>query len=258
MSPAAPVSVPTPSRLPFRRLARGAIYRADVCSQRLEGCPVKALEAALSREQTLLREKDALMAEQALLRTESDHRLLNGLQMVGSLLSLQSRTADTHEVALQLSIAAQRVATIERIHRRLHINDGKNSVALKSYLQSFCADFSSMFSSDTCRSIVVQGCEIKVPTVTAIPLGFIANELITNAIKYGKGEIVVALDTCADGGWALSVTNGGPRLPPDFDPAASKGLGMKIIRALVQKIRGELSFGENAHDQGSRFVVRFK
>ena len=110
-----------------------------MCEQHLSRCPVNALEEALIREQNLLREKDALLAEQELLRSESDHRLLNGLQLVVSLLSLQSRTAVTPEVAAQLSIAANRVATIERVHRRLHYNDGTKTVELKKYLTAFSA-----------------------------------------------------------------------------------------------------------------------
>ena len=206
-----------------------------MCEQHLSRCPVNALEEALIREQNLLREKDALLAEQELLRSESDHRLLNGLQLVVSLLSLQSRTAVTPEVAAQLSIAATRVATIERVHRRLHYNDGTRTVMLKKYLQDFCADFSSMTSSDAGQNMQVVGSEIEVPTATAIPLGFIANELITNAIKYGKGRVIVGLSSNPDGRHMLAVSNDGDALPADYDPAASKGLGMKIVGALIKK-----------------------
>lgn len=257
-------SVPTPI-LAFKRLLRPALAKVT-CEQHLEICPVKALEAALAREYALLQEKDALiqekdalLAEQELLRSESDHRLLNGLQMVVSLLSLQSRSAPTSEAAAQLSVAANRVATIERVHRRLHFQDGTKTVALRKYLQDFCRDFSAISSFDPTPSleILVEGVEIEIPTAKAIPLGFIANELITNAVKYGKGRIVLNLASTPDGHHALSVSNDGRALAQDFDPNACKGLGMKIVQSFVRKLGGEFHFERGPDDRGACFSVAF-
>ena len=97
---------------------------------------------------------------------------------------------------------------------------------------------------------------INLPTTTAIPLGFIVNELITNAAKYGKGRIVVRLEQTPKG-YALSVLNDGPNLPDGFDPSACKGLGMKIIRSLVGQLGGALQFGPCDNRQGTRFTVLF-
>ena len=69
---------------------------------------------------------------------------------------------------------------------------------------------------------------------------FIANELITNAVKYGTGRITVSLEVNPEKAYALSVSNDGPGLPEGFDPADCKGLGMRIIRSLVKQIDGEL------------------
>jgi two-component sensor histidine kinase len=88
-------------------------------------------------------------------------------------------------------------------------------------------------------------------------LGFIASELIINAIKHGKGRVVVSLSTDSEKCYALSVCNDGPSLPDGFDPAECKGLGMKIIRSLAHKIGGEFGFGRGADKQGARFVVLF-
>ena len=107
------------------------------------------------------------------------------------------------------------------------------------------------------RVIVVEGIEITLPAVTAIPLGFIANELITNAAKYGTGRIAVRLEADPGKGYALSIANEGPGLPEGFDPAAGKGLGMKIIRSLVKQIGGELRIGRGDNNQGARFTVLF-
>jgi two-component system, sensor histidine kinase PdtaS len=105
------------------------------------------------------------------------------------------------------------------------------------------------------RDIAVEGVEIELSTATCRPLGFIANELITNAAKYGKGRITVRLEQNLEKGYALSVSNDGPALPEGFDPAARKGLGMRIVRSLVERIGGELLIGRGDKDQGARFTV---
>lgn len=221
-------------------------------------CQIGALRDALAREEILLQEKDALIQEQQTLRRESDHRLLNGLQMVVSLLSMQSRSAPTAATAEQLSVAAGRVAAIERIHRRLHTNDGAKTVAFRNYLEEFCRDFSGIMNTeDGAPAIRVEGAEVMLPAAVAIPLGFIVNELITNAAKYGTGDVRVRLDREAGGGHLLSVSNRGPALPDGYDPASSKGLGMKIIQSFARKIGAELTFARGDGDQGARISVRF-
>jgi two-component sensor histidine kinase len=217
------------------------------------------LRDALAREEALRRQKDELIQKTELLSKESDHRLLNGLQMIVSLLSLQGRASTSAEAASQLAAAANRVAMIARVHRRLHYLDGVQAVAFKQYLEGLCGDFSTMLSSDEHleQDIVVEGIELKLPSVTGIPLGFIVSELITNAAKYGKGRISVRLEPNPGQGYALSVSNDGPGLPDGFDPAACSGLGMRIVRSLVKQIRGELQFGRGDNNQGARFTVLF-
>jgi two-component system, sensor histidine kinase PdtaS len=217
------------------------------------------LREALAENETLLRQKDELIQNQALLSKESDHRLLNDLQVIVSLLSLQSRALANAEVASQLAAAAGRIATIGRMHRRLHYCDGVQSVAFKQFLEDLCRDFSSMLSADLRpeRNIVVEGVEITLPSVTAVPLGFIVNELITNAGKYGKGRIKVRLERNLGKGYVLSVSNDGPSLPEGFDPAASKGMGMRIVRSFVERIGGALQIGRGDNNQGTRFTVQF-
>jgi two-component system, sensor histidine kinase PdtaS len=217
------------------------------------------LRQALAKEEGLVRKKSEQLQQQEVAGEESDHRLLNGLQLVVSLLSLQSRMSANAETASQLAVAADRVATIERVHRRLHRLDGVQSVKFKNYLEEFCRDFSAMLTTGDSieRAIIVEGTEIDLPAATAIPLSFIANELITNAAKYGTGPITVRLEERACSGCALSVCTGGASLPEGFDPAASNGLGMKIVRSFIKQIDGELQTGRNANNQGTRFTVLF-
>lgn len=217
------------------------------------------LRAALAREEALLCQKEEVIRHREVLGLESDHRLLNGLQMIVSLLSLQSRAQTNADAAANLAVAANRVATIARVHRRLHSIDGADDVAFKNFLDELCAEYSALLvTEDRCnRGIVVEGDEARLPAATAIPLSLIANELITNAAKHGRGGITVRLEAPPGGGHLLSVCNDGPALPPGFDPAAGTGLGMKIMLALVEQIGGTLQIGTCAQCQGTRFAVAF-
>src|SRR4051812_20359703 len=89
------------------------------------------LEAALAREEACLREKNELAERQVMLAHEFEHRLVNGMQLIVSLLSLQSRAAPTPEAADQLIIAARRVSSLGRVHRRLHLLDHQDRVEFK-------------------------------------------------------------------------------------------------------------------------------
>jgi two-component sensor histidine kinase len=213
------------------------------------------LREEVAHDEDLLRQKDEAIDQLDLLSRESNHRLLNDLQIVVSLLSLQSRKAEDPETASQLAAAASRIATIARVHQRLHYIDNVQSLALKQFLEDFCREFSMLLAPE--QAIVVEGIEIILPATTAIPLSFIVNELITNAVKYGEGGIVVCLEPSSKNRYALSVSNDGPVLPEGFDIAASTGQGMQIVRSFVARIGGELRIGRGGNDRGARFTVLF-
>ena len=216
------------------------------------------LQAALAREEALIREKRDLSQRQVMLAQEFEHRLMNSLQLIGSLLSLQSRAATTHEAAAQLTIAARRVAALGRVHRRLHLLDYQDNVEFRQYLQHLCEDLSGLlFQEGTGYAIVVEGADCEIPTALGIPLGFIVNELVTNSAKYAKGIITVRVETTSPACHALSVLDDGPGLPAGFDPAKSKGLGMKIVLSLVKQIGGELHILPGDNGRGARFRVTF-
>ena len=216
------------------------------------------LRDALAESEAQLREKDELIQRQELLSKESDHRLMNDLQMTISLLSLQSRASTNAEAAAQLAVAANRVSMIARIHHRLHSYDGVKAIDFRKFLGDFARDFSAMLSSDERpEQVVVEGIEINLPAATAIPLGFIVSELIANAAKYGNGRIAITLAQDPQYGYALSVCNDGAALPEGFDPGASKGLGMKIIQSFTRQIGGELRIGRGDDGHGARFTVLF-
>ena len=153
-----PYSSHSPPNVTFERPEprTAASYERELTRRR---CTEIRLREALAREEALLRQKDDLIQQQEVLSKESDHRLLNGLQMIVSLLSLQSRASTNSEAASQLAAAANRVAMIERVHRRLHHLDGVQTVAFKQYLEGLCRDFSTMLSCEERQqqNIVVEG-----------------------------------------------------------------------------------------------------
>jgi two-component sensor histidine kinase len=114
-----------------------------------------------------------------------------------------------------------------------------------------------LFQEEAGYTIIVEGAKIVIPAGFAIPLGFIVNELTTNSAKYAKSNITVRLETTPTIGHSLSVLDDGPGLPAGFDPAESRGLGMKIIGSLVKQIAGKLQIAPGENGRGARFTVTF-
>jgi two-component sensor histidine kinase len=217
------------------------------------------LREALVREDRLQHQISELVEQHEVSIKESDHRTANCLQLIAGVLWLQSRASPNAENAAQLAAAAERVIVVGHLHHHLHRADGVETVAFKQYLEDLCCAWREMLSSDDLpgRVIVMEGIELQLSAVASISLGFVVNELITNAAKYGQGSITLRLEADPERGYALSVSNDGLPLPKDFDGAAGKRLGMKIICAFVDRVGGELRIGRNDDNQGARFTVLF-
>jgi two-component sensor histidine kinase len=216
------------------------------------------LRKALARDQALLHQKDVSIRQQEMLTEECHHRLLNNLQMIVALLSLQSQKEANPETASRLSIAADRVRAIAGLHHHLHSMDGRPTVEFKPYLDLLCRDHSTMSMSEERpdQAIVVDAIELSLPTTVGIPLSLIVNELVTNAIKHGRGRITVTLGPSGKR-HALSVSNSGSDLPEGFDPTACKGLGMTLVSSLAAQIGGELRIDRGEGNDCTRFTVLF-
>jgi two-component sensor histidine kinase len=236
--------------------ARKVFYERGSHTTILLGIEDITAARALEREKNeLSRQKEELLQQKTMLGREFDHRLLNSLQLISSLLSLQSRATKNPEAAEQLSIAGNRVAALGRVHRRLHVLDHVETVEFKAYASRLCEDLSGMLHRER-RAIVVEGDETEISTVLGIPLGFIVNELVTNSIKYGTGTITVRLTSGPDGN-SLAISDEGPGLPEDFGMSGPRGLGMKIIQSLVRQIAGELRIDRGDQTRGACFTVLF-
>jgi two-component sensor histidine kinase len=212
------------------------------------------LREVLARERVLLDQKDELIRHKDIMSRECDHRLMNCLQMVSSLLFLQSREAQNATASEQLEIATNRVATIGSVQKRLHAMDHVKIFELKGYLESLCQDMIGILPA---KALAVEGITLEVPAAIGIPLGYVVSELVTNSAKYANGKITVSLGVTPGKGYELSVSDDGPGFPKGFDPKKSTGLGMKIVSSLVNQIGGRSLFGPNHSERGGRFTVLF-
>jgi len=212
---------------------------------------------ALDRERDRQR-LEALLAEKELLMQEVHHRVRNSLQIVQSVLSLQSRTpGDPSDMLLQ---AGRRVATIAAVHDRLYRDGAGLEVRLHEYLVGLVDDLhESLGVAAAGRALTLDADavdEATWPASDVAPLGIILAELVTNALKHGSGAIKVRFVAAADGPPRLVVTDGGPGPPADFDPAASKGLGMRLVMGMLRSRRGVLRI-ETLPDARRAFVAEF-
>ena len=199
-----------------------------------------ALTASLLREKELLSEMSVLSLQQDLMAQEFDHRLGNSLQMIVSLLSLQSLAAPTPEAA---NSADDRGWPRRRVWARAPaIGFPRSSKerrvqaipahALRRYRGPAAAE--GCWPGGRCRR---RGDN---PADSAWNTARLSGcRGITNSVKYATGDIIVRIETLAPT-VLLSIVDDGPGLPADFDPMKQKGLGMKLIQSLTKQIGGTL------------------
>ena len=175
------------------------------------------------------------VAQKQLMAREIDHRVTNSLQFVSGLLTMQSRASDDDGVTAQLQEAATRVAAVARVHRNFYLSDAEEVSAL-AFLRRLCADL-----SDICdQPIDVTGDEGSVPTTLIQPIGLIANEFVTNAVKHGGVGFALAM-AIEGADHALSVCDEGSGPAADLNAGSGRGLGMKVIDTLTRQLNGTLT-----------------
>jgi two-component sensor histidine kinase len=187
-----------------------------------------------------------------LMSKEIDHRVMNSLQFVSSLLSMQSRSPGLGEAAHHLQLAANRVAAVAQVHRHFAA-EGSETTSCLSFLTKLCSELESVLS----REITLSGDEADVPTTAIQPIGLLVNELVTNAAKHGSGLIEVDY-SARDGVHTLSVCDAGEGLPANFDIGETRtSLGMRILTVLVGQLGGELVAGPRENASGACFTLSF-
>lgn len=187
-----------------------------------------------------------------LMAKEIDHRVMNSLQFVSSLLAMQSRSPEVGEAAHHLQLAANRVAAVAQVHRHF-VLEGADTTSCLRFLRKLCADLEAVLGLD----IAVGGDEVDVPTTAIQPIGLLVNELVTNAAKHGGGAIEVSYRV-QDAVHRLSVCDAGDGLPSDFDIAEVRtSLGMRVVTALTDQLGGKLSAGPRHDGTGTCFAISF-
>jgi two-component sensor histidine kinase len=224
---------PRPSGLTERQTKTLEALARQVMAQLQLRLALRQLNEAANAQAALLVEKDLLMQE-------VHHRVKNSLATVQALLLMQARTTSDAEAARQLQESAGRVRTFGAMHEHLYRVDASSQVDIAAYLGSLIAD-QQMATACTLqgRRITVTAPSVEWPSTEAPNLGLIVLELVTNALKYGVGAITVTLDQTGRQA-LLTVADEGINLPSDFDPAVTRGMGMRLIAGLLRRYGGGL------------------
>jgi len=201
-------------------------------------------------------EKDDLLAQKDLLLREVNHRVRNSLQLIISLLRIQSQRIEDDDLRHTFAKATDRISAVARIHDRLTHTDDVTTVEFGGYLRQICLDIVEA-GGQRCR-LAIQ--PMRLPTDTAISLALIAVEMLTNAIKHGRASdpeqaVDIAFGVLDDGRARLEVRDYGDGLPPGFriGEHQDSGLGITLMTALARRIGSELQ-AENA-GPGTRWWV---
>ena len=187
---------------------------------------------------------EELVKQNSTLMREGDHRLMNSLQLVQSILSLQSRNATTDEAKTQLDMASNRVLAIATVHKQLHLTGSTEEIEIDAFLRRLC-DSLKQNAPAQIVAINVSAESTKVRSDIASGLGLLVAELVTNSFKYAyavgdHGTVAVGFKQ-TDSGWHLEVSDEGRGLPENFDPDQSRGFGMQVVKAFVRRLNGKLT-----------------
>jgi two-component sensor histidine kinase len=181
---------------------------------------------------------------QAELFDELNHRVNNNLTLVSSILRLKARETDNEVVRDHLMRADSRVQSIAQVHRALYRGPRNDVVDFGAYLDELCAGLARALERDARVEVKVEAEPALVAVDTAIALGMVVNELVTNAVKhaYPAGEAGQVWVRFAREGERLSLTvrDVGRGVPHDIESRAGGGLGMKLVSSLVAQLHGEL------------------
>jgi len=183
---------------------------------------------------------------------ELNHRVKNNLAMVASLLQLQARGSE-EQVREHLVKAAARVQSIAEVHDALSRGTGSDRVDFGAYLQDLCVSLRRSLAIEDRIALRVDTQPENLSVETAISLGMVVNELVTNAVKYAypngeAGAITVAFRR--DGG-RLTLTVGDHGKGLAGQPGVG-GLGMRLVRSLLDQLGGEIRLN---NDGGAAFEI---
>ncbi len=199
------------------------------------------------------------LEEKEVLLREINHRVKNNLQVISSLLRLQSRQASDESGRHVLQETQNRLHTIALIHETLYQSKSLAHVDVERYIKHLVTDLIQLFglkSSQIDMKIDIQG--LGLGADKAGPLGLIANELVSNCLKYafpaGRQGIIRISLALESNEFHFMVSDDGVGLREDFDPFSAQTLGLVLVNTLVKQLNGVMSVIRTA---GTKFLIRF-
>jgi PAS domain S-box-containing protein len=208
-------------------------------------------------------DEDALrraLKEREVMLREIHHRVKNNIQIISSLLRLQSRSVRDESVLEVLNESQNRIRSMALIHEKLYQSQDFAHIDFSDYLGKMTNHLLAVYRVDSERiQLRVEAKNIQLDVSRAIPCGLIINELVTNALKHAfpgdrEGKILVRMDQKDEDKFELVVKDTGVGLPEGFDLSKAETLGFQIVRDLVKQLSGSI---EVRKGDGMEIVIRF-
>ncbi|MGM0392737.1 MAG: tetratricopeptide repeat-containing sensor histidine kinase [Bacteroidota bacterium] len=197
--------------------------------------------------------------EKEFLLKEIHHRVKNNLEVVSSLLALQTAQIKDPNVVRAMKESQNRVYSMSIIHQRLYQQNHLSTIEMKDYFYNLGSHVLDSFGEEERIRINYKMQELHLDVDTAVPLGLIVNELLTNSLKYAfpnkqPGEITINLDKKSANEIQLLVKDNGIG-QTDGEPVKGTGFGKRLIELLTQQLDGTMQV---IHTSGTQYLFNFK
>jgi len=210
-----------------------------------------------ARQQVEEHLKSSLKEKEVLLK-EIHHRVKNNLQIISSLLNLQSGYIQDEQAGEMFKESRNRVKSMALIHERLYQSKDLARIDFAEYVRNLTTHLFRSYGVNThAVGLKIAVGKILLDIDTAIPCGLIINELVTNSLKYAfppgvAGEIHINLQRENNGRLALVVSDNGAGLPSDFDFQKTDSLGLQLVSTLADQLEGTIQL---ERDRGTTFKI---
>jgi two-component sensor histidine kinase len=205
------------------------------------------LEAEVDRYASAKAELETLVTEKELLIKEVHHRVKNSLQIVSSIITLQSHRVEDESLNVTYTSIKNRIRAISLVHEKLYGLASSECVDLAVYTRELLDQLAFSYDPERKAEHLMLSVEsIQVPTDLCIDIGLVLTELVANAflhavIPQGGGSVRVSVGLL-DGALIAEVQDEGPGLPAGFSPETSESLGFRIALRLAKKRGGNIEF----------------
>ena len=200
------------------------------------------------------------LKEKELLLREIHHRVKNNLQIISTLLTLQSSQSKKNNVNDLYRESQNRIQSIALVHENLYHSEDLAHINFEAYAKGLITDLFDSYGVDASKiKLNLQIEEVTFGIETAIPCGLILNELVSNSLKHGfnnneTGYVSVVLNKLNNGKYALKVSDNGAPFSNGLDVLSNDSLGLEIIKKLVDQLDASLSFNKD----NKEFKIIFK